>query len=149
MYGALIVMEPGETFDPSTDKVFVLGDIVDPEDGDFLGLALNGEEKPEPIVMKAGETYRLRFIDIGESMTLDISLSENGAPLIWRRRAKDGADLPDALQTDAEAAFRMGSGETYEFMWTPERAMTADLVIEWPYPTFEGKKVVRRTFVVE
>ncbi|MGD9798957.1 MAG: multicopper oxidase domain-containing protein [Parvularculaceae bacterium] len=149
MYGALIVMEPGETFDPSTDKVFVLGDIVDPEDGDFLGLALNGEEKPEPIVMKAGETYRLRFIDIGESMTLDISLSENGAPLIWRRRAKDGADLPDALQTDAEAAFRMGSGETYEFIWTPERAMTVDLVIEWPYPTFEGKKVVRRTFVVE
>jgi len=27
--------------------------------------------------------------------------------------------------------------------------MTVDLVIEWPYPTFEGKKVVRRTFVVE
>jgi len=25
MYGALLVLEPGQTYDPETDKVFVLG----------------------------------------------------------------------------------------------------------------------------
>ena len=62
MYGALLVLEPGQEFDPASGKVFVLGrngpnEMHDP-------LVLNGSPQPGVMVLVAGHTYCFRLINI-------------------------------------------------------------------------------------
>jgi len=53
------------------------------------------------------------------------------APLRWRARAKDGADLPAHARAERPARLgRFGVGETYDFEWTPARALDAVLSVE-------------------
>jgi FtsP/CotA-like multicopper oxidase with cupredoxin domain len=114
MYGALLVMPPGEKFDPATDKVFVLGrsginEMHDP-------LVLNGSPQPGMMVLLAGQTYRFRFINISanDSQTA-ISLTSEGHPAKWRAIAKDGADLPAQQATMRDAVQPISVGETCDF----------------------------------
>ena len=62
LYGPLIVLEPGQTFDPEHDKVFVFST------GRYAPLGLmmlvNGVPEPDPVELKTGTRYRLRFINI-------------------------------------------------------------------------------------
>ena len=46
MYGPLLVLEPGQIFNPAIDRIFVLGDAID---GDIQGLTINGRREPEPM----------------------------------------------------------------------------------------------------
>ncbi len=135
MYGPLLVLEPGQNFDPTIDRLFVLGDAID---GDYHSLTINGRRDPEPMKFKVGTKYRLRFIDMAPDATLDITASVDGKTLRWRALAKDGADLPPALQKNVAAKFRMGVGETYDFVWTPTKAMDAILSVHWTFPTDSG-----------
>src|SRR5437660_1351776 len=62
LYGPLIVLRPGQTFDPETDKAVMIGlgaahDTKSP-------LLPNGSAQPEPLRLKTGVKYRLRFINI-------------------------------------------------------------------------------------
>ena len=135
MYGPLLVMEPGQNFDPAIDRIFVLGDAID---GDYHSLTINGRREPEPMKFSVGTKYRLRFIDMAPDATLDITASVGGEPLRWHALAKDGADLPPALQKHMAAQFRMGVGETYDFSWTPTKAMDASILVHWTFPTDDG-----------
>ncbi len=36
------------------------------------------------------------------------------------------------------AQFRMGVGETYDFSWTPTKAMDASILVHWTFPTDDG-----------
>src|SRR5262249_18335029 len=93
MYGAILVLEPGQKYDPTTDKVFVLGrngtnDMRDP-------LVLNGSPQPGVMVLLTGQTYRFRIVNITPlDSTLTASLTNEGKASKWRPIAKDGADLP-------------------------------------------------------
>ncbi len=119
LYGALLVLEPGQKYDPTTDKVFLLGrsganELRDP-------LMLNGSPQPRLMVLLAGQTYRFRFINITpvDSETA-MSLTLNGHPVQWRAIAKDGADLPAQQATVREATQPISVGETYDFEFAPK-----------------------------
>src|SRR5579864_801247 len=62
LYGALLVLEPGQTYDPATDKIFLLGRAGDDERHDPL--VLNGSPQPSMMVLLTGQKYRFRLINM-------------------------------------------------------------------------------------
>ena len=122
LYGPLIVLEPGQKFDPELDKIFIVGregprESVSP-------LLLNGTAQPPPLRFKLGTKYRLRFINIGTNDSdVSVSLLDNEAqPIQWRAAAKDGWTFPAAQATMRPAIQPITVGETYDFEFTPDRA---------------------------
>ena len=116
LYGAIVVLEPGQKFDPVTDHIFVAGwDGVDNPERTLL----NGETEPTPLVFAAGRTHRLRFVGIGLVRGGRYVLMSGTDTLHWRAVAKDGADLQKSQQTMQQAQVRLQAGETYDFEWTP------------------------------
>jgi manganese oxidase len=118
LYGPLIVLRPGQTFDPETDIPVVIGlggafDLKSP-------IYLNGSAQPEPLRLKAGLKYRLRFINItANGNGFQVSLLAGASPVRWRAVAKDGADLPPAQAIEQEARLVVAVGETYDFEFAP------------------------------
>lgn len=111
LYGALIVVDPATPYDPATDKVFVFGS--DGVDNDVL--VINGRTRPAPLELKAGVTYRLRFVGITPADSTTIALTHDGTPVTWRALAKDGFEFPASKQTDVKAQLYLSPGETYDF----------------------------------
>jgi manganese oxidase len=118
LYGAFLVMEPGQRRDPETDRMFLLGSL-----GATLNAppAVNGRVEPVPVELRARTTYRLRFMHLSPDDQKRVRLLSGDQPVAWRPVAKDGADLPPALARTGSADLTMGVGETYDFVWTPER----------------------------
>src|SRR5215467_10253926 len=126
LYGPLIVLRPGQTFDPETDKTMTISlggafDLKSP-------VLLNGSAQPEPLRLKVGAKYRFRFINISASGNYQVSLLAGASPVRWRAVAKDGADLPPAQVVEQEARQGVGVGETYDFEFEP--AAKGDLRLE-------------------
>jgi FtsP/CotA-like multicopper oxidase with cupredoxin domain len=117
LYGPFLVMEPGEPWDPETDRVFVLGSLGAETNAPA---AVNGEVEPGPIELRAGTSYRLRFMQISPDDEKRVALLRDGEPVAWRAVAKDGAELPPSQARTVAADFAIRVGETFDFMWTPE-----------------------------
>jgi manganese oxidase len=118
LYGPLIVTEPGETFDPATDHVLVLGrsgltSEWDSIAADSSSAVLNGERAPR-FVWKAGASHRRRLINITPDDILSVCLQSADGPLEWKPLAKDGAPIDSAAAT-ATACQKIAVGETYDF----------------------------------
>jgi len=131
LYGPLIVLEPGQKYDPDHDKTFVFG----------LGrysplptmLLINGVPEPYPLKLQAGVRYRLRFINITDNIsTMRVRLVGNDAPLQWKVIAKDGADLPPAQLKSSVADIPITVGETYDVEYQSDHPGQADLQIWLP-----------------
>ncbi|MFY9559055.1 MAG: multicopper oxidase domain-containing protein [Terriglobales bacterium] len=122
LYGPLIVVEPGQKFDPEVDKIFIVS-RQGPEEAESP-LLLNGSAQPPPLVLKLGTKYRLRFINIGtnDSDAIVSFLTDDAQPVLWRAVAKDGWTLPAAQATPRPASQLITVGETYDFEFLPERA---------------------------
>jgi FtsP/CotA-like multicopper oxidase with cupredoxin domain len=119
MYGALLVLEPGEKYDPATDKVFVLGRSGINEM--HCPIMLNGSPQPGLMVLLAGQTYRFRLINITPNdAQVATSLMVENHPGKWRAIAKDGADLPPQQATVRDAMVTLSVGETYDFEFSPK-----------------------------
>jgi len=140
MYGPLLVLEPGETFDPEHDHLFLFAQVAT-QTG--FAPALNGSFAPSPLVLRQGASHRLRIINISADLTSEFSLISGSKRLRWRALASDGADLPPALQTDQPAFVRLSAGETYDFLWTPEAPGEATLQVFIPFPTLPGDLTLR------
>lgn len=119
LYGAIVVLEPGQRFDPETDHLFVGG--WDGPDPLHPHRVLNGDSLPPPLVVRAGVTHRMRFITIGAAGPFPYSLLHDSTPVTWRALAKDGAELPPSQRTMRPAAMQyVDVGETYDFEWRPD-----------------------------
>lgn len=119
LYGALIVVPEGSTFDPDTDKVFVLGRNGKRKDGELL---LNGSTAPAALEFHAGIRYRLRFVDILANNSIVINARQDGNPVEWIPIAKDGADLKPEQSIATPASLTIAPGETYDFAFTPDKS---------------------------
>ena len=123
LYGALVVVDPDHPFDPSTDKVVLVGGAGPPDSlpqFEFQSPGLvNGSLAPEPMELTAGKTYRLRLININPDWRVIFSLMSDSALATWRPIAKDGADLPPAQRRPRPAYLLTGPGETADFEFTP------------------------------
>ncbi|HXO62500.1 MAG TPA: hypothetical protein VN850_11860, partial [Candidatus Acidoferrales bacterium] len=126
LYGALIVLEPGEKYDAEHDRLYVVSrggaDIF------YSSLLVNGMEHPAGSELRVGERYRLRFINITPSDDgTEMVLAAAGKPVSWIPMAKDGAKLPARFRKDCEAKFKFAAGETYDFEFRPEKSGKLEL----------------------
>jgi FtsP/CotA-like multicopper oxidase with cupredoxin domain len=111
LYGALLVVEPGQRFDESVDHVLVIG-----RGGPALDapVVINGDPSPQ-IVWSSGRRHRIRIINITPNDTVVAALRTVASPVPWRLLAKDGADVPSSASADTPASQTIGVGETYDF----------------------------------
>jgi FtsP/CotA-like multicopper oxidase with cupredoxin domain len=140
LYAGLVVLEPGQQYDPSTDHLFVAG-----WDGDGSHVVINGDSTGgPPIEMKAGSTHRFRFVDIGPAQRLVYAIRQDSSIMKWKAVAKDGADLPSSLAVVGPARRRLGVGEMFDAEFTPPTPGEYRLTIG---PPGKQEKFVRRIIV--
>jgi FtsP/CotA-like multicopper oxidase with cupredoxin domain len=137
--GALVVREPGTTPDPARDIPVLVTEAADSAGRPSVVL-VNGRAAPAPLELRAGTTYRLRFIQMAVSRSaVRLELLREREIAAWRPVAKDGAELPAAGRGVSPARTRLGIGETYDVELTPEAP--GDLRLElragvrWPAPS--------------
>lgn len=120
LYGALLVLEPGDRFDPDVDHIMVISRGGPGEDAPIV---LNGTREPR-LTFKSGATHRLRFVNITPDDIVSVSLASAAGPASWRPLAKDAAPLPAGDQAPVPARQTMAVGETFDFAYTapPGRA---------------------------
>jgi len=119
LYGPVIVVEPGETFDSVTDHVLIVARKgLDPAAPNVLipatPVVLNGLPSPQ-FVWKAGERHRVRLINITPDDIFNVALQTARGPMTWTPVAKDGATLPESLRQPRPAQQTIAVGETYDF----------------------------------
>ncbi len=122
LYGALIVLEPGERLDPAVDHIVILGlnGVVVP--GHREPFAINGRANPDPIRMRVGVLNRLRLINItANNVALNAFLVDQFETTQWTPLAKDGAALPAGQSAPRLGRQQIAVGETYDFQITPAR----------------------------
>lgn len=128
VYGALLVLEPGEVFNPEVDRLLVLGSR-DPEFA-TVRMTLNGAEEPTTTVFNHGVKYRLRVINMAPNLAANLQLGNVDHPVKWLPISKDGAVLPVRLAATTDASLHIDSGETYDFEFQPEVAGEFPLQVE-------------------
>jgi FtsP/CotA-like multicopper oxidase with cupredoxin domain len=122
LYGPIIVLEPGQRFDPETDRILFFGTggtAQNPVFGPFPHFVLNGQTQPEAMSLKAGTRYHLRLFNLAGDRPLRVSVSGGDAPITWRAVAKDGYPLPPSQATSRAAVLTFDPGEIYDFEYTP------------------------------
>jgi FtsP/CotA-like multicopper oxidase with cupredoxin domain len=119
LYAPMLVLEPGERFDPSRDIVLTFGAataVAKPPE--FV--ALNGSPNPAPLELQAGVPYRFRIINIHPVAPARFEMVKDTIPVQWRAISKDGAALRPSRVKVQRASVLMGVGETYDFELAPE-----------------------------
>jgi FtsP/CotA-like multicopper oxidase with cupredoxin domain len=127
LYGPMLVLEPGERFDPRSDHVVVAG-----WDGDVRPrrLLVNGDSVPPPLELAAGQRHRLRLVNIGAGAFVRFSLRRDTSLVRWRALAKDAADLPADLAVEGASTVRLNVGETFDALFDASQTGEYDLLLE-------------------
>lgn len=146
LYGALIVIEPGEKYNPETDKIFVIsqgGPSMEYTKHWMSGFSnlhylVNGNNKPDAMHWKKGTSYHVRVINISSQQNsyftsprsgFEIFLKKDGKPVTWKVTGKDGWLYPAKLyETVAANNQRAAPGTTHDYEFIPE--ITGDYVFE-------------------
>jgi len=125
LYGPIIVLEPGQHFDPETDKVLFFGTAgrqENPVFGPTPAFLMNGKAQPDAMDLKAGTRYRFRLFNLAGDGPMTVSIAAGDAPVQWRATAKDGYPLPASQATQRPAVLTFDPGEIYDFELTPSAA---------------------------
>ena len=123
LYGPIIVVEPGQSYDQERDRVLMLGPAGPTTNvifGPFAPYIMNGVEQPQEMKLRAGTTYRFRLINVVDDAPALVTLEKEQKPVMWRAVAKDGADLPPSQATLRPAVLFFDPGEIYDFEFTPD-----------------------------
>jgi hypothetical protein len=119
--GPLIVLSPGEKFDPARDHVIFITHPHSTEDQAKF-VFVNGMNPPEPLNLLLGVKHRFRIVNFHTFMAnLKIEIKDDSGLLSWRALAKDGRDLPENQRTIRPAQQVISIGETYDFEFTPDK----------------------------
>jgi len=116
LYGPIVVLPPGETWDPRRDHIVVLGWDGGADPPLFL---VNGSHTGPPLQIAAGVEQRFRFVNIGPARPYPFALRRDTTLLTWRPVGRDGADLPPPLTAPIPAREVLDVGNTYDVLWTP------------------------------
>ncbi len=127
IYGPLIVLPPGQKYDPGSDLnfVFSIGDF-----GGVPNLALiNGTPQAKTLQLQAGKKYRFRFINIStNNQGLQVSLRNPNGPVDWLNIAKDGIDLKPVV-SKAQRTITVGETFDVEFTSSTQQDLLLDLLL--------------------
>jgi FtsP/CotA-like multicopper oxidase with cupredoxin domain len=115
--GPLVVMPPGEHFNPATDHVVML--TVDDEHSGGDAVRVNGMLAPPPLVVHRGQPQRIRLLNL-TLVNSDLVVSLDGAPgQQWTPIAKDGFAMDPRLQIARTPTQEITIGETRDFSYVP------------------------------
>ena len=145
LYGALIVLEKGQTFRSTTDRLFMLASQGAKQD---VEAAINGRGLAPADRFDAGTRYRLRFMHISTNDVKTIRVLKDGKPVQWRPLARDGAALPVSMQRLVETKVRMDVGQTLDMDWMATETGVYVLEVRTDYLTFPGPPMQRVAFAV-
>ena len=141
LYGGIIVLAPGQRYNPARDHLFVVG-WDGP--GEPARLLVNGDSASPPKELERGVTHRLRFVFIGAVNGNTLTLADSAGPVTWRAVARDGFEMPLAQREMLPAKFRGWAGQTYDFEFEADRAGVYRLTFGNPAkPVWKGELVVR------
>jgi manganese oxidase len=112
LYGPLVVVEPGQTFDTAANRLVMVGSLFR---HDSLRGVVNGRLDPAPIELLAGRTYRFRLFNIGDARAAFALRRPDSSIVAWRAVAKDGAELPPAQSVARAEPTMTGPGEILDF----------------------------------
>ncbi len=141
LYGGIIVLEPGQRYNPARDHLFVVG--WDGRD-EPARLLVNGDSAPPPKMLERGVTHRLRFVFIGAVNGNTLTLSDRTQPVTWRAVARDGYEMPAAQRELLPATFKGWAGQTWDFEFQADRSGSYLLTLGNPVkPVWKGELVVR------
>ena len=131
LYGPLIVLPPGERFDPSSDLAFVfsIGEF-----GALQEIALiNGTPQSKTLQLETGRIYRFRFINIStNNQGMQVSLRGTNGLVEWLNVAKDGVDLSPPAVHPTKAQLTITVGETYDVSFSTPTSQ--DLLLDLLLP---------------
>lgn len=148
LYGPLLVLPEGETWDPSTDQVYIVGMGLGETERLSGRLYLNGQREPDPRPMTVGEEYRLRLINITPmSGNLVFRLVRDGYPVKWRPLAQDAWTVPPHRRDLTPARQWVSVGETYDVLFTPREP--GELRLEVRNEEVGGQLVVTQPIEVQ
>jgi hypothetical protein len=114
MYGALVVLEPGATWDPARDHLLIFsqwGVITPAWDAPIV---LNAKREPAFGPLKEGIAHRLRIINIAAGDMVELDMLQGDSVISARKLAKDGMDLAPNQAVTVPARFELGEGETMD-----------------------------------
>ncbi|MGH7582306.1 MAG: multicopper oxidase domain-containing protein, partial [Gemmatimonadales bacterium] len=123
LYGPLIVLDSGMTWNPDADRIFIVGDNA------AVRPVLNGGNTATPMLLKVDTPYRLRLMNITvTNPALYFQLTKGGAVTHWTPIAKDAWPLPPWQRDSVEAKQNVNIGETFDFV--VQRADTGSTQLE-------------------
>lgn len=134
--GALIVRDPGDT-SATDDHVFFLKGLG--KDAAAHPREINGETNSDTVVLHVGRPARFRLLNLSTANPLALFVltarpdsaftGKDTMVVSWRPVAKDGFDLPGALEVPRAANQIVSMGETYDFEYTPQQRGTLRLEV--------------------
>lgn len=123
LYGPLIVIPEGESYDEETNHIYSFQwgkmDINSLADFSINGIPFTVSQ---PVVeVKVGESHRLRLINIAPASDIRLEMTKDSLSYPLQVWAKDGADLPENQQINIDIGYRIGVGETIDYLFTPTK----------------------------
>src|SRR3954452_4923807 len=98
---------------------------------------MRGREIRRSRGLKTGIRYRLRFINItANDFDVRVKLVSKDVPVQWTVVARDGADLPAAQRTLAQADVALAVGSTVDVEYQSDREGYVEMQI--PAPGFQA-----------
>jgi FtsP/CotA-like multicopper oxidase with cupredoxin domain len=118
--GPIVVLNPGERWDPSTDHPVMITSPWSWDEG-RRAVLVNGTSAPAPLVLRADVAHRFRVINMTTRRpALRVELRRDSTLLAWRELAKDGASLPEPRRRARPAVHQISVGETFDVEVTPD-----------------------------
>ena len=153
--GGAIIVRDGRPVAPANEHLFFIKSARGSTG--TSPMEVNGQVNPDTIVLRRGQAYRLRFVNLAVTspnatvyLTArpDSSLENLRDTMLvqWRPVAKDGADLPQQSRTLRPAQQLVSIGETFDFEVQP--LVRGELRIE-VRPVSAGRLFVRVPVRVE
>jgi FtsP/CotA-like multicopper oxidase with cupredoxin domain len=141
MYGGLVVLEPGATWNPDRDHLLIFSQwgVITPDYD--APIVLNGKREPATGPLAADVAHRLRIINIAAGDMVSLDLRQGDSLITARRLAKDGVDLAPNRAIVVPARFELGEGETMDVEIRPRRGVLKIAVKS--YNNFEAHVPVR------
>lgn len=146
LYGALLVLAEGDTYDPETDHLAIVG-WKNPDPQSPLDIVLNGRHEQPVKHAVVGETHRIRVIHIAPAGWITAQMLKDETPVLLRAIAKDGADLPPNQRVDVDISMRLGVGEAADYAFTPTDPGTYELVVGYPWAKWRQTWKVSASYV--
>jgi FtsP/CotA-like multicopper oxidase with cupredoxin domain len=128
--GPIVVVDKLADYDATHQRIYLLHNFFDAKKGRLFVLLNASRKEAPPDTVHAGESYRLRFMNITlANPLLRQRYSSDGTTSLWTEIAKDGYDLPTWQRNTSADPRPVSIGETMDVLWTPAKGSSGWLEV--------------------